>query len=413
METFDSITSDTASNDDLTKTMPEKDRKQDPAITGTSVLHEDIEALGSPMSKTLAQQSQHSREAPTESKPDPNVLADIERFRRMEASLYKHRKEWETHIGPESWNFDYAMLDDDKREEAAGLYLGSQSWDTRGKVTRAERNYERPDIFDPGKFRDVDDERGSFESSVGKDLYDTTIDWGSRRNRLRQTFEKEIDRMFMKEEIQLKALEQKRIDEGKKRRDQPSGSVKEDAAVPSSWQASEATIRWLDWYTFKRLGRASGNIRDVIAVLIGEPIIDDEVSADRVWYRKSTKQVKISRIPTTGQSLGNTMDPAFSPIPERIRVQSDALLRMLAGFVGSEGRSILKLEDMTAIFTRPYKVLNYLEQDLRGWCEFLEKKFEGLSSKGKVPAFIEGPCAVGRASTKNSYSSYEYNSANR
>ncbi|KAL1613118.1 hypothetical protein SLS60_001350 [Paraconiothyrium brasiliense] len=400
--------SDPRSDDDKPVTMSEDGKEQKSAPSVDPGLTEEVEALKRTVSALLAERGQGSGGVPQEPSPDPNVLAEIERFQRMEACLYKHRKEWEANVGPGDWDFEIGYSKDPKQRPRF-IYAGLQAWITCNMALRPERNYERPDIFDPALLRDVDIAKDSSEGGVAKDYYDTTIDWGNRRDRLRKTFEWELDRMFLREELQMKKLEQQKSDEGKKRRErrmaeadtQSGEEPKGDAALSGSQGSLDVGIAWSEWYRFKNLRQSDSKVVNIIDVLDGEPIVDDEGGADRFWSRSADRRVKETGNPSTGQKTRNSMDPAASPVPERIRVCSGPLLRTLVELLGPEGRPLLELEDMKVVFTRPYKVLSYREQDLRGWCDFLERQFEGSSSGGKALAATEESVASAYGRSNN------------
>ncbi|OAG06722.1 uncharacterized protein CC84DRAFT_1142712 [Paraphaeosphaeria sporulosa] len=328
---------------------------------------------------------------------DEGAIAEIERFRRMEACLYKHRKEWEVNIGPGKWQVDSFFVQDPKER---GHWFDSpegQSWLTADKQVRGERKYNRPDIFDPAFVGDTNDAWDFSKSSIGKDVYDTTIDWGHRRDRLRKTFEWELDRMFLREELQLKRLEQQKAEEGKKRRerrmaenDTKSGEEGQgDTALPSDSTSIEAGVAWSEWFAFKKTGPSDSKAMNVIDVLIGEPIVDTKIDANRFWFRSSSHRVAKSHDPSTSQKTTDAMDAATSPLPERIRINSDTLLQIFAELLGPVAQNVLELEEMNIVFTRPFKALAWREQDLRDWCLHLEKKFEDLQSGSKAFAALQ------------------------
>ncbi|KAF2438728.1 hypothetical protein P171DRAFT_397831, partial [Karstenula rhodostoma CBS 690.94] len=349
-------------------------------------------------SEELRAQGRH--EAQPEAAPDPAVLAEIERFRRMEACLYKHRKEWEVKIGPGRWYFGSYPVQDSREHVRYVTLPRGNIYETSDKVLHyTEQRYKRPDIFDPAAIRDVDELESSLGNSAEKDVYDTTIDWGNRRDRLRKTFEWDMDRLFLREEVQLKRLKQQKIDEGKKRRERRMAEAdtklgeeqKGDEAHPGASSFTEAGIAWGEWHQFRKIGSSDKKAFNTIDVLIGEPIIDAEIETNRFWFRDSAHRVPKSHIQSMGQRTMKYMDPATSPLPERIRINSDALLQIIAELLGPAARNVLELENMKAVFTRPYKALNYREKDLREWCLHLEKKFEGFPSGSEAFAASQEP----------------------
>jgi hypothetical protein len=385
------------------KTTSEDGQEQTPSATVHSETLEGAKVFDGSASELEAEQALDSDGVPLESSSDPNVIAEIQRFQRMEACLYKHRKEWEVNIGPGNWNLKHDYFPGDPRLRARFLDIGEQTWETSFANIKQERAYQRPDVFDPANIRD---ERGdALNGNVGEDAYDMTINWGSRRDRLRRNFEWEMDRMFLREEIQLKKKEQQTIEEGKKRRERrmaegdarfgedkkgnASEEQKGDAALPDFPGSTEFTIAWSEWNTFRNLLQPDMKSVSIINVLIGDPVVDDEVGTRRSWFRSSDRRVKKSGIASTGQHSKHSLDPATSPIPERVRIRSDPLLRTIAELLGSEGRPLLELQELNAVFIRPYKALTYREEHLRGWCKVLQRKFEGVPSRNELPMSTE------------------------
>ncbi|KAL5394001.1 hypothetical protein PMIN06_008556 [Paraphaeosphaeria minitans] len=362
------------SDDDAPGNQSEDSKEKAPAPTADSGLSEQLKESERSVLQSSAQQAQAVPESQPQPNADSNVLAEIHRFQRMEACLYKHRKEWETNVGPGNWSVvDWERgSTESKRPSHTVRTAVNAAWQTSDKVIKQERQYERPDIFDPAHICDVDDGKSCFESSYSKDAYDTTIDWGNRRDRLRRTFEWDLDRMFLREELQFKRLAKRRINEAKKRQERRMdevdnelrGEQKEGAALPDAPDTAGIAVIWAEWYTFKGLGQPNAKTVNSIDVLLGEPIVDDDVNANRFWFRTSDRRVERSGITSTAQVSNPPMDFAVSPVPERIRIRSDLLLRTISELPGAEGRHLLELEESGVVFTRPYKALHYLEEHL-------------------------------------------------
>lgn len=343
-----------------------------------------------PVVTTQGQQSARvGIESSQEAAPDPHVLNEIDKFQRMEACLYKHRKEWEQKAGPGKWRMRY-YPEGEKRMQYR--IIGDEArWMTAHMNIRGEREYSRPDIFDPASLRDID-ANDYLDGHDAKDAYDTTINWGNRRDRLRKNFEWELDRMFLLEELQLKKLEQQKSDEGKKRRErrmaewqaEPGQDHGLEAALLDNPSFTGPNIALLEWYDFRKPDSSEGTTTNTIDVLIGEPVVDTDNNINRFRFRRSGHHVKSKYFPSTGRGIVEPLDPATSPLPERIRINSDVLLELVGRMLGSNARKLLELEEMSAVFTRPFKALAYLEQDLRDWCLHLQEKFEGPSSASEA-----------------------------
>lgn len=353
-------------------------------------LSDDINDLKKKILELEARQVKAGRAGPERIATDPKVMADMEQYKRMEACLYKHRKDWEVNVGPGDWQVNFPHV--------RGLSFGGHDWQVFDVELLTDRSYERPDIFDPthdcGPKGANHLEEGGKD---GKDDYDMTIDWGNRRDRLRKNFDWEMDRLFLNEELQRKKEAQIKSAKEKKRRErrtaetnaQLSGEQKADGTASTLTIFAAPKLNRLEWYHFKRLGHIKEKDASVVDILIGEPIIDDDVGANRFWFGYSGRRLNRDVAKSTGQKSFDSTEPGKSPLPERIRVHSDALLRIFADILGSDGRSLAELEEMTAVFIRPYKALVYREQALRDWCTALEKKFKGASTSQRIAPSAE------------------------
>ncbi|EMD86517.1 hypothetical protein COCC4DRAFT_166974 [Bipolaris maydis ATCC 48331] len=295
---------------------------------------------------------------------DPEVMADVEKYKRMEACLYKHRKEWELNIGPGDWTGFYRY--------ARAVQNGRQRWNVCFPDISADNSYERPDVFDPdhdcgfkGTAHPEEDGKGS------KDEYDITIDWGYRRDRVRKNFEWKSAKKQEQRKRHIVVPDR-------------NSKLGEDQKTDSTAQVlnSSATPRLnpLEWYQFKHLAKIREQDANVVDILIGEPVIDDDVGANQLWFGYSGRQSTRDVAKSTGQKSFNPKEPGKTPLPERIRIHSDALLRIFVQILGSEGGSLDDSEVEAAVFIRPYKALAYREHALRDWCTALEKKLKRTST---------------------------------
>lgn len=374
----DSAHQDTTLSNGFTATENEKDIPSGPILEDE--LSEEIRALKKKLQELEAQQPQKDQAKPTTPPPDPDATDEIERFKRMEACLYKHRKEWEVNVGPGQWTIDWY-----------GNHRPGYGWGIDGIHVVSERKYTRPDVFDPTHDCSPKEGEAAAELTGPEAEYNRTIDWGFRRDVLRKNFEWEMDRLFLKEEVQRKKQEQIKNAEAQKKRERRMAEMsaqlneegKGDNATPdpaavASPRSVKPKLSWLDWYSFKNARKAEDQAANIIDILVGEPVIDDDVGT-QFWFGYSGRRIKKSAVKSTDPKSFST-DPAVSPNPERIRIRSEVLLRIFADILGSDGRALRETDDMAAVFIRPFKALIYREQALRDWCKALERKFSRPSS---------------------------------
>ncbi|KAJ4303433.1 hypothetical protein N0V90_002327 [Kalmusia sp. IMI 367209] len=182
--------SDSIPDEDRAKTTFEDVKSKDypSAPSLESKFSEEIDALRRKILELETRQAQHTDANPMERLHDSNVISEMERFKRMEACLDKHRKEWEVNVGPGLWDLHKNFTYKDKTLIVRELHFDTQSWRTCDTSLMEERRYERPNVFDQTHKCNVDDVTDILQSVGEKDDYDMTIDWGNRRDRLRKTF---------------------------------------------------------------------------------------------------------------------------------------------------------------------------------------------------------------------------------
>jgi hypothetical protein len=225
-----------------------------------------------------------------------NPMSDIEQqYRRMEAFLYKHRKEWEIAGGPRS--FESSVDTIPGRLEDRNIPLGP--WSYKWQV-HSIPEYNRPNPFDlthqgidvPGDASEMDE-------------FDIAIDFGAARDRIRKNFEWEMDRIFLAEEMRVRTLAKV---EGKKKMELKKAEEEEKAKKYNKQSprptCAQLRLNRVDWLAFKRLSRSEERDSCVIDVLVGEPIINDDVGTG--WFGPSGRRVRQavkSQYPQTSASL--------------------------------------------------------------------------------------------------------------
>lgn len=148
---------------------------QRPSSTIEPGLSDDINDLKKRILELEARQVKVGRAGPEQMATDPKIMDDMEQYKRMEACLYKHRKEWELNVGPGGWSGHF--------EYSRSLNFNGKHWPIISTGLNTDRKYKRPDIFDPAhEYGPNGAAQPSEAGKIGKDDYDMTIDWGNRRD---------------------------------------------------------------------------------------------------------------------------------------------------------------------------------------------------------------------------------------
>lgn len=142
------------------------------------------------------QRDKDSADKPTTERPPadiPEISPEMDKYRRMEAFLLKHRKEWESSNSP--------VLEAELQRTYHSRFLrglsGLGPWNVGWGFT-TEPPYQRLNPFE------LTIEHGAFTLPQGteeKDDFDTAIDYSAARNRLRKSFDGDLDRLFLLEGI--------------------------------------------------------------------------------------------------------------------------------------------------------------------------------------------------------------------
>ncbi|PYH93980.1 hypothetical protein BO71DRAFT_326389 [Aspergillus ellipticus CBS 707.79] len=306
-------------------------------------------------------------------------------YRRMENYLYRHRKEWETTIGPGEWDMGL-LAPRDKVEMPEKLGPWYYTW-----PIRSQREYERPDPFAPVHACGPTD-----RTPPTFDEFDRTIDYESRRLRLRKGFEWEMDRLYLMEEVENRRQARAKEEAERLARDaeaqvsaqkQPQVDIPTQSSEPEPPTEPELRLNRVDWWVFRRLSNTPPEAAYVIDILVGEPVVQDDLLLGYGgWYGysgPSARRMKKGRQPKDAESQAvPALSPAERPLPERVRIHSKSLLRILAKILGSDA-STLADQGPSVVFVRPFKALVYCQRPLQDWCRALERKFLATSLPGK------------------------------
>lgn len=304
----------------------------------------------------------------------PQLTPDMERYRRMEQCLYQHRKEWD--VGNVERRGGRWGADIEKRVMTAGP-----------AAFRWEFDYPQPSLRPKDHFEsshECADSHG--DAAAIYDDYDRTIDYGDRRLRLRKHFEWEWDRLYLAEEFDRRKQFKKQEAETRPQEDltmagaekttgEGDGELEgEDAAAAPLPTFAKPKLNRVDWLMFKRLCNLDEEDADMIDILVGEPIVDDERPRYRGWY--SRRPIRNLQRPQDRKSIPLAA-PGQAQLPERIRIHSLVLGKILANILGSDYKCDTgENDEPTMVFIRPFKSLVHCERALRDWCTALEKKFQ-------------------------------------
>lgn len=300
----------------------------------------------------------------------PNILSELEKNRRIEATFYKHRKDWERKRGPGTWY----LSDDDVREYWSPLGWGDEtSWRIPWTLIQRACPAPAPDPFDSPQDYPVS-QGGSDADDDGE--FDRIIDYGDRRDRLRKNFEWEIDRLYMEEEMERRKRQrqEERLHPGdteEEQRSQKGDDPKDQLSTsPNLFDFVKPKSQRLDWSSFKPVPRTEESQACVLDILVGEPMID--IDGSRRWYGSSRRRVRKLDPPQDRKALPS-MVAGQPPLPERIRIHSKALLQIFGSILG---KNMTEWTASTFILIRPFKLLVQYEPALRNWCTALENKLQ-------------------------------------
>ncbi|TKW56162.1 hypothetical protein CTA1_2989 [Colletotrichum tanaceti] len=305
--------------------------------------------------KELEDRSTFNPSSPKREPETQEHVAAMEQYRRMEKCLYTHRKEWENKIG----NYDPGMV------PVLGFHSNSSRWGPWQRRWRLDyhEDYPRPDPFDLSHRC-----HGEEDGPAAKDEFDYTIDFGSRRDRLRKSFEWEMDRLYLAEETDRRRRQRVELQTDAKKQAEKQDSDAQD----SGSEQSVCLAVDVAWDEFQRLGRSRKNKGCYLHILTGDPMVRDYEGLEGTWIglleRRARK--KDHQIPVASKK---------SQLPERIRIYSDVVFTILDKILRSiDSHEELAEDEVPIVFTRPFKALVYCEEGLDNWCKALEDEAKGF-----------------------------------
>lgn len=317
----------------------------------------------------------------------PKMMANLERYKRMEECLYLHRKEWESDGGPANWSMNEFSDRPEWREQLGQYGPWRYLWEVQ-----SDKKYERPDPFDRYHVCEAGHDK---QNKTEYDEYDRTIDYGYRRERLRKNFEWDLDRLFLAEEMERRRQgsvmhKPKASDISNQKMQQSHGHDTEALDETSLIFYAEPEIKRLDWSGFKPLANSLEKDAHAIDVLVGEPIIEDSsLNQSLNWFDYQPRQHQKPDWLRDGK-LAQDVAAGLVQLPERIRINSTILRKAMAKILGSDGQSLDDTGEgsVSVIFTRPFKAITYCEPTLRQWHTELEKKHDKVSTSTKEDTVV-------------------------
>lgn len=337
----------------------------------------------------LSGQTSHAlEESPiTPTVEEPNSQSD--EYRGALENLYSHRRYWETTQGPGRWSS--RLYRGDRRHVLQG-YQGYEGpivpeYDRAAyssNIISSKNKFTRPRLSDM-----LNDDVYEFAQRPdgAEQEFDRTIAYGKRRERLRQNFEWELDRLFMEEEFQ-----QMRIDEARKIRtatereeageegEPESGSESQVPEGPKTAEPeSPVELRYVDWYAYADWFRTR-NVSAIatVEVLLGEPVDFESGPEDDAFFRF---RPLLRRRPEGFKQPSRTMN-GRGQLPERVRIHSSALMEVLAKILSKNPQTLsmhrnvpVRRQDnlLPLVDVRPFKALVYCYETLQKMTSRLEK----------------------------------------
>ena len=304
----------------------------------------------------------------------PKAAPDSSEYQRLEKCLFKHRRDWEMETGPGEWFMDGRPRYMPPDVDTLGYPYGP--WQYHWGI-HSQNNYIRPDPFD------ATHECGSNGDNGDNLEFNKVIDFESCRQTIRKNFEWEMDRLYLKQEIEdrRKAKEVKAQEEEVAHKEAQNNETEQSNGVKDGDQVkmAEPRIKRMDWPAFKRasMGKMESTVVDI---LMGEPILQDPGHSGHGFRLALTRPSSGKSKTEKGRIFDSAKSPEEAPLPERVRVHSDILLKILDKILAAKGEVFGRWVGHSMVFIRPFKVLLYCEGDLRGWCSELEKKFTVSSS---------------------------------
>lgn len=337
------------------------------------LLHLEQLALASraPGENDLKQPSQTADIGPAELQA--NRVVDRDGYRHGEQYLYGHRKEFEAGGLP---------FDGRGYSKVATHRSGSRNAvrDMSESNTFSDNKYHRPDPSDLAYRRGMIPAVFAIETS---DIFDQSMYFDAQRERLRQNFEWDLERLHLAEEAEKQRREKAFNAAAERRRVVASGKAAEavfghrnrnlfnraevehrhataqitDPEVLTQESRQQGHLRVLDWHVFRSAPLVAHDGVCAIEILAGDPVITNTQDS---WYDSPLGRVPKAPEPAK-QGFRDVLEPGKRPVPERIRIYPPLLQRILSELLG---KPVTAGENSEFVFLRPFKALVYREDAL-------------------------------------------------
>lgn len=246
--------------------------------------------------------------------------------------------------------------------------------------TFSDNKYHRPDPSDLAYRRGMIPAVFAIETS---DIFDQSMYFDAQRERLRQNFEWDLERLHLAEEAEKQRREKAFNAAAERRRVVASGKAAEavfghrnrnlfnraevehrhataqitDPEVLTQESRQQGHLRVLDWHVFRSAPLVAHDGVCAIEILAGDPVITNTQDS---WYDSPLGRVPKAPEPAK-QGFRDVLEPGKRPVPERIRIYPPLLQRILSELLG---KPVTAGENSEFVFLRPFKALVYREDAL-------------------------------------------------
>ncbi|KAM0478989.1 hypothetical protein ACHAPX_004967 [Trichoderma viride] len=323
-----------------------------------------------------------SQEAETQVAPE-----QYETIQRMKECLRNHSHEWDFGDSSESYStvdaIENAILDIEKRDhyrDYASSYLA------RGDTKRADLYLSRI-YYSDNEDDDDDDDNDEEEQRLHEKLM------VKRREHLKamtmnvETITDGLMKIRLAKKLRKKkkkAAELERAAEMRAAIVQEQGASNEPSIPSGKAQGSFSTLKpdilqyalakvnAVDWSSFRTLASKKESDSCVIDVLIGEPIPEEVFAGQFNGINSWNNPVRTAPQPQKPNLIVPSGPRGQVPLPERIRINSQLFLKILAQLVDSE-ETKRDVQVPSIVFLRPFKVIAHHASRLRDWLKRLEE----------------------------------------
>ncbi|EFX02041.1 aaa family ATPase [Grosmannia clavigera kw1407] len=144
-----------------------------------------------------------------------------------------------------------------------------------------------------------------------------------------------------------------------------------EAILPDPTETAEPKLNYVEWSRFSVLRSIPERSSFAIDVLVGEPII--QFAWTGYYGSNNSKRGRAKEDGTAASKSVKEKLPGQGPLPERIRIHSTPILKILETISGKS----LTLDDDTVVMVRPFKFLVYYKDQIRHKFQSLTEKFAG------------------------------------